>query len=161
MDIVVLSDSHGNYPAVIRSVDMVPEAAAVIHLGDFCDDVLPLEAVFSGTVFRVPGNCDLHSRLPREAVLSLEGVTVLICHGDRYSVKGGLERLEAHAARLGAEVVVYGHTHMPLISSHGGILFVNPGSLEYKQLRPTFAVVTLLQQTATARICVLPPISVL
>lgn len=39
------------------------------------------------------------------------------------------QRLSQIAARLGADCVVTGHTHVPLVRRAGGCLFVNPGSV--------------------------------
>ena len=150
--IVVLSDTHGNYPAALRAVELTEEVDIVIHLGDFCDDALPLQTALSCTVIRVPGNCDPHARLPHELCIRLGDVLFLLCHGDAHGVKGGLSRLAAHASRLGVKVVLFGHTHAPLTWRHDGILFVNPGTLQKGNPSPTFALVTLENGTAAARI---------
>jgi uncharacterized protein len=156
MKLVVISDTHGNYPAALRAVEMIAEADIVIHLGDCCDDALPLQAALSCPVIRVPGNCDFGSRLPRELFIRFDGVPFLLCHGDAYGVKGGLSRLAVHATRIGAEVVLFGHTHKPLVRNHDGRLFVNPGALQKGNLSPTFALVTLEDQTVSARLITLP-----
>ena len=156
MKIVVISDTHGNYPAALRAVEMITEVDVVIHLGDFCDDALPLQAAFLRSVIRVPGNCDFGSRLPRELSIRFGDVPFMLCHGDAYGVKGGLSRLAEHATRIGAAVVLFGHTHAPLVRYHDGMLFVNPGALQKGNPSPTFALVTLEDQTASARIISLP-----
>lgn len=156
MNLVVISDTHGNYPAALRAAESVAAADAVIHLGDFCDDALPLQAALSCSVIRVPGNGDHGSTLPRELLLRFAGVPFLICHGDAYGVKGGLTRLAEQAGRLGAQVVLFGHTHLPLVETREGRLFVNPGSLQKGTSSPTFALVTLAGGTATARLLPLP-----
>jgi len=157
MRLVVISDTHGNYPAALRAVETIPDPDVVIHLGDFCDDVLPVQAALSCTVIRVPGNCDVGARLPRELFLHFAGTPCLICHGDAYGVKGGLSRIAERAVRLGAAVVLFGHTHIPLARTEGGILFVNPGALLKENPAHTFALVTLEEETASARLITLPP----
>jgi putative phosphoesterase len=154
--IVVISDTHGNYPAALRAVELIEGVHAIIHLGDCCDDALPLQTALSRTVIRVPGNCDVGSPLPRELLIRLGAIPFLLCHGDAYGVKGGLSRLAEHATWIGAEVVLFGHTHMPLVHNHGRMLFVNPGALQKGNPSPTFALVTLNHGTATARIISLP-----
>jgi uncharacterized protein len=156
MKLVVISDTHGNYPAALRALESISPADVVIHLGDFCDDALPLQAALECKVIRVPGNCDTTARLPRELFIRFAGVPFLLCHGDAYGVKGGLTRLGAHARRIGAEVVLFGHTHSPLVKSDEGILFVNPGSLQKGENAPTFALVTLAEGTVSAQLIPLP-----
>ena len=158
MNIVVISDTHGNYPAMIRAMEMIQEVDAIIHLGDFCDDLLPLEATLSRPFIRVPGNCDIGVRLPRELLLRFGDIPFLLCHGDAYGVKGGVGRLTDHARRIGAQVVLFGHTHTPLIQVSHGLLLVNPGTLEKESPSPTFALITIQDGAATARITPLPPI---
>ncbi len=39
-----------------------------------------------------------------------------------------IDELERSPAAAGFQVVVYGHSHRPLVDHQGGVLFVNPGS---------------------------------
>lgn len=156
MKIVVLSDTHGNYPDALRAVEMIEAPDVIVHLGDYCDDALPLQAALSRTVIRVPGNCDFGARIPRELFIRFGNVPFLLCHGDAYGVKGGLTRLMDHATRIGAKVVLFGHTHAPLVSNHNGMLFVNPGSIQKGNQSPTFALVTVEDVSAVACIISLP-----
>jgi len=154
--IVVISDTHGNYPEAIRAVELVERVDAIVHLGDFCDDILPVESAVGQPVIRVPGNCDAGSSLPRELCLRMGDVPVLLCHGDVYGVKRGVARLAEHANRIGAKVVLFGHTHSPLVLNQDGLLLVNPGALAKAAASPTFAVVTLQDGRASAEIISLP-----
>ncbi len=156
MKLIVISDTHGNYPAALRAVESIPQVDAVIHLGDFCDDLLPLASALTCKLFRLPGNCDVNSPLPRELFIRFAGVPFLLCHGDAHGVKGGVSRLAEHAHRTGAEVVLFGHTHEPLIQTDKGVLLVNPGALQKGDSSPTFALVTLEEGTVSARIIPLP-----
>jgi len=154
--IVVISDTHGNYPEAIRAVELVERVDAIVHLGDFCDDLLAVRTAVGQTVIRVPGNCDIGSSLPREQYLRIDDVPVLLCHGDAYGVKRGVARLAEHAGRIGARVVLFGHTHSPLVLDKDGLLLVNPGTLAKATAVPTFAVVTLEDGMASAEIISLP-----
>jgi predicted phosphodiesterase len=42
-----------------------------------------------------------------------------------------------------AEVIVFGHFHVPMVREWHGILFVNPGSVAPPHARPTFAVLEI------------------
>ena len=39
--------------------------------------------------------------------------------------------MKQEAAARGADIVVYGHTHRPVVDRSGGVIAVNPGSLSY------------------------------
>ena len=77
-----------------------------------------------------------------------------ITHGNRY-VDGGLPRFSYRAREEACDVVLFGHTHMPLVTEDGGILYVNPGSAAMPRQadrRRTYAVITVSDGRATARI---------
>ncbi len=152
MNLVVISDTHGNYPAAIRAVESISPVDLVIHLGDFCDDTLPLQAALPYKIIRVPGNCDIGASIPRELFMRFAGVPFFLCHGDLYGVKSDLSRLRQQAKRIGAEVVLFGHTHTPLVTADEGVLMVNPGAIQKGGPAPSFALVTVEEGTVSARI---------
>ncbi len=90
---------------------------AVIFLGDGLRDLDRLE--FGDTpVHRVSGNCDLFSVgmidvCREEELIPIAGHRMLLVHGHKYGVKGGLGALISHAAKENADLVLYGHTHVP------------------------------------------------
>ena len=113
----------------------------VLHMGDHdsdCDEIrrnfpmLPVRAV--------RGNCDWYSREDTEALLVFQGKKILITHGQCYQVKMGTELLLAAAESAGADVVIFGHTHIPVCTTESGILMINPGSVRFSH---TFGVLTL------------------
>jgi hypothetical protein len=129
MRILVVSDSHGNDSMLFRAHQQAGPVDAVIHTGDGEQDAQLLEETLGETVLRVAGNCDHGSSAPRELQITLAGRRILITHGDRYLVKSGLERLLSHGKQLGAEVILFGHTHLALTEQRDGILLLNPGTL--------------------------------
>ena len=96
--------------------------------------------------YSVRGNCDysLHGidfPCPEECLTSIGGHLAFLTHGADYGVKGGIGRLVFAAASKGAEIALFGHTHLPFLQtlpvgtqigeimlSHPMYLF-NPGSL--------------------------------
>ncbi len=115
MEALILSDLHGRRDALSRVWERCrPIPDAVFFLGDglrgICrEDVLP------ATLYAVRGNCDwgVNGEAPEELMLSFEGHRLLLLHGHRQGVKGGTAPLAAYAAARGADVVLYGHTHLP------------------------------------------------
>jgi len=73
--------------------------------------------------------------LPKTKRIKIEGVNVLLTHGSPASEDEGLvadtpvKRLRELAKIAGADVVLGGHTHRPMVRRAGGVLFVNPGSV--------------------------------
>ncbi|MCI8528797.1 MAG: YfcE family phosphodiesterase [Lachnospiraceae bacterium] len=130
MKILIVSDTHRknqNFFNVVRkqSPDMV------IHCGDAegCEDDLAQAA--GCPLMIVLGNNDFFSCLPRELELELEGHKVWVTHGHNYYVSMGNENIKREAAAKGMDIVVYGHTHRPIVDRDGDITAVNPGSLSY------------------------------
>ncbi len=129
MRLLVVSDSHGNDGTLFKAHGLAGSVEAVIHTGDGEQDAQLLALTMGVTVLRVAGNCDHGSTAPRELLVTLAGRQVLITHGDRYGVKAGLEPLIAHGRELGAELILFGHTHQALTEQRHGIHLLNPGTL--------------------------------
>ncbi|MBQ9806517.1 MAG: YfcE family phosphodiesterase [Clostridia bacterium] len=113
MELLIFSDSHGKPDAMREAISrQVRRPDGVLFLGDGVRDAELLEQDIPW--YMVRGNCDwFGGERPDEIVMALEGHTLLLTHGHRYSVKSGLGALLSHAAEVGADVVVYGHTHTP------------------------------------------------
>lgn len=147
---VIMSDSHGRMGAVGRVQHLFRENDYLIHLGDGSGDMRPVMRDFPEKTYILKGNCDF-TYGEEECVIEAEGVSVLCCHGHRYGVKHGLERLAARARELGCEVALYGHTHVADISTVDGVLCVNPGSIgDYAE--PSYCFMAIHQRKVTPTI---------
>ena len=131
MKVCVCSDSHGRTEHLIQVLQQErPELC--FFLGDGARDLEAAQAQFPGLIFyAVRGNCDLRSRLPQELVCAVGGVTIFATHGHRYDVKHdhNLRTLRRGALDADADVVLFGHTHLPVLTWSEGVLFLNPGSI--------------------------------
>ena len=142
MKILVLSDSHGNTRALLEAVARHPDAAAAFFLGDGTRDADALEQKYPRLpLYRVRGNCDFGSFDPVEGLAPLGGVVFFYTHGHAYFVKSGLEELTEAAKARGADVALFGHTHVPLCEMRDGVALFNPGSAGY--MHASFGVVTI------------------
>ena len=150
MRILVISDTHGNFPLAFKACDMAGAFNILIHLGDGGDDAALLEDALEVAVIHVAGNCDLGSASPRELLWECEGKKLLLVHGDAYGVKNGLGRLEKRAREVGADAVLFGHTHRAAIITLSGILAVNPGTLIRASQHTTFALLEIAAAGITA-----------
>ena len=55
----------------------------------------------------------------------------MITHGHYYYVSAGLEDIKKEARGRGMDIVMFGHTHRPLIEKDHGVVALNPGSTSY------------------------------
>ena len=152
MRILVISDTHGNFPLAFKACGMIESFTALIHLGDGADDAALLEDGLDVEVIHVAGNCDLGSTSPRELLWECEGKKILLVHGDAYGVKNGLGRLEKRACEVGADAVLFGHTHRATVTTLSGILAVNPGTLMRPSQHTTFATLEITPHGITAHL---------
>jgi putative phosphoesterase len=152
MNILVVSDTHGNYLAPLCCFDEADAIDMIIHLGDEIDDAKMLEKLVRIPVLMVPGNCDNSAKEPRELCRKIEGHTFFMTHGDRYRVKRGVDEIVKKAQRIAATVVLYGHTHTAAILEKDGILLVNPGTLMSASQSKSFAILTISGNAVTAEI---------
>ena len=140
MDILVFSDSHGrsdNISTVIENCRTKPDA--VIFLGDGLRD-LAWTVPDDVPVYSVKGNCDFYGDEETELIITLGGKKIFATHGHKYGVKLGYGNIYRRAASIGADILLFGHTHEAFCEtvtkgSFDGLdrdLFVmNPGSLGY------------------------------
>ena len=122
----------------------------LIHLGDGGDDAALLEDALEEDVIHVAGNCDFGSASPRELLWECEGKKLLLVHGDAYGVKNGLGRLEKRVREVGADAVLFGHTHRATVTTMSGVLAVNPGTLMHASQHTTFATLDITPHGITA-----------
>jgi len=151
MKILVISDTHGNHLTPIKILEETG-AEMLIHLGDDINDVLMMETIIGIPVKKVPGNCDPRATEPRELLESISDKKIFMTHGDLYGVKNGLNRLVAKAKELKASVVLFGHTHNPLIQNMDGVLLINPGTLMAGSDSKSYAILTVTPFKVTAEI---------
>jgi len=151
MRVLVMSDSHGNYPKALRAHEHAGPVDRIVHLGDGADDASLLEELLKVPVLRVAGNCDLDPCLPQELTLELGVHRVYLTHGNRQAVKSGLGLLVERGIEVGAGVVLYGHTHRPAVKNEAGLLLVNPGALK-EGLPGSYAILTLGEDEPHAEI---------
>jgi putative phosphoesterase len=151
MKILVISDTHGNH---LTPINILEETGAemLIHLGDEINDALIMEKIVAIPVIKVPGNCDHRSTEPRELLQSISDSKFFITHGDLYKVKNGLHRLVEKAKELKASVVLFGHTHLPMIQKQDGVLLINPGTLMTGSDSKSYAILTVTPFKVTAEI---------
>lgn len=148
MELLVVSDSHGRVENIQSALArQVQSPDAILFLGDGARDLDRLW-ICDIPIWAVRGNCDWSSSDyadKTERLLYLEGHTLLLTHGHEWGVKSGLGALVVHAAELGADIVLFGHTHKPTLKTIAigeqvgkSVLtrpmhLFNPGSIGYNE----------------------------
>ncbi len=130
MKILIVSDSHGRCYYLERALKKVSPIDMLIHLGDLEGDAAYIEAIADCPVEIVSGNNDYFTNIPREKFLEIGKYYVMLTHGHRYGVNYGMEQLKEAALLNGADIVMFGHTHQPLIDlTDDNLSVINPGSI--------------------------------
>jgi hypothetical protein len=122
----------------------------ILHAGDVGDDVL-IEIQSIAPVYAVYGNTDAPGgSLPAARDLDLDGVVVHVSHGHELGSPTPGKLL----ASYNADVIVYGHTHKPLVERVGRRLVVNPGAAGPRRFdsKPSVARLKILNNHADADI---------
>ena len=149
--ISVISDTHGARRNLSMLVGDFTISDKIVFLGDGLSDLNELFE-FQDKIIKVAGNCDFVPFAPKRETFSVDGVKFLAVHGDEFGVKSSLDRLKEYAIKVGAQVVLYGHTHVDNIKEESGVLFINPGTLSRYGSKETFAFVTVDGGKVSAKI---------
>jgi putative phosphoesterase len=130
MKILVISDTHGDINKAEEAIRSNSDADLVIHLGDYFRDAQKLSDIFPNIPFEyIYGNSDfMIDDVPAEKLLEICGKRIFITHGHRYSVKWDYDKLYRKAEETRADVLLFGHTHVPDLVDRGRYYVLNPGS---------------------------------
>ena len=129
MRILVVSDTHGDLRSLIKAVDAQRKAEIIVHCGDGEEQQRFLKDNYKDKmIVAVRGNCDWNSFFPSKEIFKACGKTIFVTHGHLYDAKSGLYRITSAAREAGADILLFGHTHMPLTLSEDGLYIMNPGS---------------------------------
>jgi putative phosphoesterase len=153
----VISDTHlprGNRKIPDGVFTLFADADLILHAGDFVQADVLYELGAIAPVKGVLGNCDtpeLARQVPVKESIEIDGVLIGMIHdsGDR-------ERRRQRMAKAfpGHRVVVFGHSHMPVIDDDGELMLLNPGSAcDPRRARtPTVAVLDITDGKPSARL---------
>ncbi len=130
--LLLLSDSHG-LTRRIATIYEREKAQEAIHCGD---SELAVEDQVLEFFHVVRGNCDFDQRFPEEKIIEIAGRRIYITHGHLYGVKSSLMRLQYRALEVEADVVLFGHSHVPYCEAIDGKLYINPGSIRQPRRWP-------------------------
>ncbi len=146
MRVIIASDIHGRIRAA-KKLDVVLERdkpEKIVLLGDFLyngprngvpDDYDPMAVSlilnkYAHKTIGVRGNCDsridetlLHFPMPDSDVVHLNGYRCDLVHGDLLT--SDLLSVER------GDILMFGHTHVPMLKRMDGVVYLNPGSTSF------------------------------
>lgn len=143
----VISDTHCPdrclfYPAslgeALEGVDLILHAGDVGELWvlDALSGIAPVVAVHGND-----DSADAQRELPYKQITTVNGIRLLLCHGHEqdHEREMATRRIDAWEPKLDwlaamgrsaeAQILVYGHTHIPMVLEHHGITLLNPGGI--------------------------------
>lgn len=147
MKVVVVSDTHMTRMAKklpSRLIAELGDADAILHAGDWTTvgvwDLLRAYAETDG----VTGNNDgpeIEAKFGHRKIVTFGGVRIGIVHG--HVGTGKREDTETNAfrsfSRGSVDVIVFGHSHIPVKRMRDGVLMFNPGSAADKRRQPKYS----------------------
>lgn len=153
MKIIVVSDTHGNNQSFLEAAITIEKPDMIFHLGDFVSDAKKITKILGIDCIMVKGNGDYGMmNVNEDELLEIEGKKIFLTHGHKYHVGYNLDDLYHKGLELGADLILFGHTHIPEIKHEKDIILMNPGSpsLPRKLNRKrTFGLVTIGEDIKT------------
>lgn len=131
MKALIFSDSHGKIDGILEAMKRHPDFEAIFHMGDIGKDIERMRALTPYPVYIVRGNCDYSmTKLKDSLIVEFGGKRIAMCHGHRYIAYGGaVDSLRYFGLQNKADIVMFGHTHVPLLDKQKDIILLNPGSI--------------------------------
>ena len=163
MRIVVLADTHIPDFAKALPQALVPhlrKAELILHAGDVTSGTVLDELSTYAPVMVAMGNNDgpdvaAWGARP-EVTVDVDGTRIAMLH-DPGRREGRERRLRRRFPE--ADLIVFGHSHVPIDTEADGVRFLNPGSPTWKRRQPkhTFGIADVTDRRVRTRIVELNP----
>jgi putative phosphoesterase len=120
----LISDTHGLFRPDVHTA--LAGVDLILHAGDVGGDEILDELELIAPVLAVTGNTDPPGNPRQSGAIDMEigGVRIHMSHGHEVGAPTPAKLL----AKYDAAVIIYGHTHKPLITRVGERLVINPGA---------------------------------
>ena len=152
-DILIVSDTHGRVGCLNELIEYRQklikdgEPLTLIYLGDGLGDLFSCAQYDNIISYAVRGNCDYSignrissygEEMPISRLIHIGRYKIFMTHGHAFSVKSGYQEICREASGQGADIVLFGHTHLPLLEYiekgtirgvDRNLVLFNPGSL--------------------------------
>ena len=154
--ILVLSDTHGGITSLTTVLswanERLPPNDTIVAAAFLGDGISDLSYATDATGFScnwkiVRGNNDYEHSVPGTEVFDFCGYRFFMTHGHRYNLYSSYHGLIYAARENNADIVLFGHTHVPYCKNADGLLLVNPGSVSSARSRigESFAVLECIE----------------
>jgi putative phosphoesterase len=146
LKIVILSDTH--MPKMAKKLPgrllaELPGAEAILHAGDWTDISVYESLRAYAPVYGVAGNNDggaIVRKFGWKRMVDFGGCRIGIIHGHGLGGRSDTEsRAEKAFGSDEIDVLVYGHSHIPVVKRKENRLIVNPGSPTDKRRAPRYS----------------------
>jgi len=145
MKIIVLGDTH--MPRMAKSlplalVEGLRTADLILHVGDWQTLAVRQMLETFAPVDGVAGNGDgpeLVTQFGRRKILEVAGVRIGLVHGHEGPGASTEERARRAFAATDVDIILFGHSHIPLHRTAGNVLLFNPGSATDKRRQPQYS----------------------
>ena len=145
MKVLLVSDTHG-MDGNLEYVLELEKPQFLCHMGDVEGSADYIREIAKCPVAMVSGNNDFFTDLRQTVCFDLEGFRIFMTHGHYHSVYSGTQRLRYAGLEKQANIILFGHTHMPALEIEDGVIVANPGSLSLPRQRgrqPSYMVMYL------------------
>ena len=142
MKILIVSDTHRSLKNFKVAWEEESPVDMLIHLGDIERQMSDLLDMVDCETYMIAGNNDFLCGLDNEMVIEIGEYKAFLTHGHRYMVGYTDEYITEAAREHGADIAMFGHTHVPYINNED-LLLLNPGSMTYPRQsgrRPSYMV---------------------
>ncbi|SDH85859.1 hypothetical protein SAMN05192534_11328 [Alteribacillus persepolensis] len=143
MKVIIVSDTHIPKKAKVlpnRLLQELEEADCIIHAGDWQAKEVFHELQQYGKLYGVSGNVDgedIKQLMPEKQVVEANGWKIGIVHG--HGDKKTTEKRAVEAFNEHVDIIVFGHSHLPVLKFTGKTMLFNPGSVTDKRKLPYYS----------------------
>ena len=145
MRIGVISDTHGSLKYFEKALECIGKCDYILHAGDilyhgprnplpdgYCPKDLSEKINSLGNIIFASGNCDSdvdqmvinHPIQSPYAFVNIGKLKIMVCHGYKDSVENTIE----YAKKMGANMFIFGHSHVKELYKSDSLIVLNPGS---------------------------------
>lgn len=148
MKIGVISDTHigENIDRLNNFLDKyMKDMDMLIHAGDYKTSEVVTALKKCKSFVGVWGNVDdnnIKELIPEKRIIEIENYKIGIFHGHG-ARKSTLDRAYDAFKNDNVDIIIFGHSHQPLIKTKNGVLMLNPGSPTNKRKEQWFSCILL------------------
>lgn len=150
MKIFVVSDTHGSVESFLEKIETMEKPDLIIHLGDYVRDGVKIEEITGIETIIAKGNGDyFETNYNYDELIIINDKRIFLTHGHKYNIRYDIDNLIYKGEELEADLILFGHTHVPLLFEEDNKLIMNPGSPNFPRdyaRRKTFGIIEIEEE---------------